>query len=191
MCRARACNVLRCHPGRTRTFFMAGTNYTDPRGKDLRQPIGRMSGASRTAVAWGHRPLRNTLKTIVNRVISAATRLRDGIFQRFGTNGIWVAYPTDTGMWVASGPCNSSVSFALTLRCNERERLPKTPRLAGCGATSPLFFCLASASLPRHQVSLARQRCQAPHHRHEGVEINRLRHVQVEAGPDRRRDIPF
>ena len=28
---------------------------------------------------------------------------------------------------------------------SRNELLPKTPRLAGCGATSPLFFCLAPA----------------------------------------------
>jgi hypothetical protein len=35
----------------------------------------------------------------------------------------------------------SNDSFALTLQQLQRECLPKTPRLAGCGATSPLFFC--------------------------------------------------
>ena len=40
-------------------------------------------------------------------------------------------------------------------------------------------------------ASQPRQRGQAAHHRHEGVEINRLGHMQIETRIDSRRDVPL
>jgi hypothetical protein len=77
-------------------------------------------------------------------------------------------------------------SFALTPQLLWRECLPKTPRLAGCGATSPLFFC---PGVLRFSCCLLPERGESTHHRHKSVEIDRLGYVQVKARLNRRRDV--
>jgi hypothetical protein len=91
-----------------------------------------------------------------------------------GSAGIPVAYPG--GHAGCDAICARIHEFVLLP--NRRQRLPKTPRLAGCGATSPLLFSMLTAAV-----------CQAADQRDKRVEINGLGDMQVEAGIHRRLDI--
>ena len=138
-------NVSRCHRGVTRTFSRAGTNYIASRRAPWRPPVPSSGTAAPLQPA---RPA-NTLKTLRISPFSAP-RWRAG---RFFPAMAFLARRLQSARVRGAESNQFRADSTAIFRC---QRLPKTPRLAGCGATSPLFFFLAAVRPQR--VSAARRR---------------------------------
>ena len=193
-------------------------------------PSGRAGLAAAPAVDTRHqqvgaatvrRPLRNTLKTIVNRVPCASFAGRRAEFPAFRNEWHVGCIPDGDGNVSCGEPCNFFQQFrvhAAVQTSGSAYRRPPVwravvrparyffiwtalfiwPKVAwrpkwgsvlsdwGCVfASKKRGFCSLRRTL------LPRQGGEAPHHRHESVEINRLGDVEVEAGFDGGGDVAF
>jgi len=107
-----------------------------------REPCFEVARVPRLGRGWG--------RTTCNKVEIAGFRVPGYLEAAFFYSAACVACPLHP---------DTPDSFALTLQILWRECLPKTPRLAGCGATSPLFFCAAVIASARRAASPSAQKC--------------------------------
>jgi hypothetical protein len=176
-----SCGVI---GGDARTFFMAGTNYTGiwdapalagTPGRPGFQPTvpvqirftivfkvlrTRQSWSGTARVGW-HTGCKPTVRPPVWRAVVRPARYFLS-WQKVACGAFCETLPIFRRQkaWFLPAAQLRHVTVEPTLTC-------------ACGALGRRHFVDAQ----RTSISLAGQRCEAAHHRHERVEINRLRHV--------------
>ena len=166
------------------------------RASNVLKTIANLADATLQAVSVGFFPARRVLACVLHSVRGGGGQV---VYTQFRANATThrAVVPTEDppfgGLW-----CDQPAIFLSGRSCRRQLRRARPGRDERAGKKRG--FCRrnvgrsgarAFPSAPSLSVSLPCQRRQPSYHRHEGVEINRLGDVEIEAGLDSRGDVAF
>jgi hypothetical protein len=163
------------------------------RASNVLKTIANLADATLQAVSVGFFPARRVLACVLHSVRGGGGQVVKPSFALTPTGGSAYRRPP---VWRAVvRPARYFFTGRNCLRQFRRARLGREPHAGKkrgfCRRNVGRSGARAFPSAPSLSVSLPCQRRQPSYHRHEGVEINRLGDVEIEAGLDSRGDVAF